>query len=532
MIPLLRTLAADINTFTQLPWTPLYTQRLEAGKITEVGSEGSFISTWALSLITVFTISVFFFEQYLNVRQAIALKKKAVPFCLANNVANIDQERILLEEKKKRARRFHRQEEEKKCEWPMETEDDSEDNDSVDDLDTKLSEEPKLLLPIVKEKFGIHRQHESDTIYWKMAFAAFGTFLDVYFMVTGDMAGCWDISTDIGRDYFGWNEKDNEIGISLLFLFLFQIIFMFCVELPFHYYLAVHIDGKHGKSEITLISFLVTSLKAVIVQAAMQLSCAILILNSLKFFGDNYYFYVWTISVVVSIIAATIVPWVKSFSCKYKSIQEGELKRKIVSLASQVSYPLEDIYILDDSSSAPPSTTLSGFSNKKSIILTASLLREKEDEILGIIGHELGHWKLGHGLKSFIIIQIYHALGIYFFSLFHTKRDFFHAFGFDDPERPVPTVIELFLFQQTLWIPIGKILLYLKNASFHQQVLAADKFTVKLGRSTSLQKFLCKTDMETMENVRPDLMYATCTYPKPHLVERLAKMSRLEKKDK
>merc|ERR1711862_179822 len=99
-----------------------------------------------------------------------------------------------------------------------------------------------------------------------------------------------------------------------------------------------------------------------------------------------------------------------------------------------------------------------GFGKNKRIVLFDTLLSQvHDDELLGILGHELGHWKLGHTMSNFVITQLYSGAAFYFFSLCYTSRELVGAFGFNDPSRPTPTIIALLLFFQTLWAPVDKV---------------------------------------------------------------------------
>lgn len=155
-----------------------------------------------------------------------------------------------------------------------------------------------------------------------------------------------------------------------------------------------------------------------------------------------------------------------------------------------------------------------------------------DDEILAILGHELGHWKLGHTLTNFVVTQLYFGAAFYFFSLCYTTQDLYRAFGFDDPQRPIPTIISLILFFQTLWAPVDKILSFMLTVNTRHNEFAADKFSVDLGMSQKLQSGLCKIHLENLGAMCPDIWYSTYHYSHPPLVERLSAMMELDKKTK
>jgi len=156
----------------------------------------------------------------------------------------------------------------------------------------------------------------------------------------------------------------------------------------------------------------------------------------------------------------------------------------------------------------------------------------KDDEILAILGHELGHWKLGHTLTNFAVTQLYFGAAFYIFSLCYTSQNLFASFGFNDPTKPVPTIIALLLFFQTIWAPVDKLLSFVLTVFSRQCEFGADKFSVDLGMSQKLQSGLCKIHLENLGAMCPDPWYSMYHYSHPPLVERLRAMMELDKKVK
>lgn len=200
------------------------------------------------------------------------------------------------------------------------------------------------------------------------------------------------------------------------------------------------------------------------------------------------------------------------------------------------------------------------------IVLFDTLMEQVyDDEILAILGHELGHWKLGHTLTNFCVTQVYFGAAFYFFSLCYGSNDLYAAFGFDHPDRSAPTVIALMLFFQTLWAPVDKVLSFILTVFSRHCEFAADRFSVDLGMSQKLQSGLCKVcrrncrvvyaiivltypafnfffllrflpsaslkiHLENLGAMCPDPWYSMYHYSHPPLVERLSAMMLLDKK--
>lgn len=152
------------------------------------------------------------------------------------------------------------------------------------------------------------------------------------------------------------------------------------------------------------------------------------------------------------------------------------------------------------------------------------------DEILAILGHELGHWKLGHVVTNFVVTQLYSFAAFYSFSLCYQNDALYRAFGFDDPSRPVPTIIALLLFFETLWAPVDKVLSVLVTANSRRCEFEADQFSFGLGMGKKLQTALCKISVENLGPMNPDPWYSTYHYSHPPLGERLGALMKQDKK--
>jgi len=251
--------------------------------------------------------------------------------------------------------------------------------------------------------------------------------------------------------------------------------------------------------------------------------------------GENFYIYVWAFMFVFSATMMTIVPvFIMPLFNKYETLPDSELKTQIYALADRLEYPLTKLFMMDGSKRSSHSNAfMFGFGNQKRIVLFDTLMEQvDDDEVLAILGHELGHWKLGHTLSSFVITQLYFGTSFYCFSLCYGARalDLYQAFGFDGVTKPIPTIIALLLFFQTIWAPIDKVLSFVLTLNTRRNEFAADSFSVDLGMSSKLQTGLCKISLENLGAMCPDPWYATYHYSHPPLVERLSAMMKLDKK--
>lgn len=117
---------------------------------------------------------------------------------------------------------------------------------------------------------------------------------------------------------------------------------------------------------------------------------------------------------------------------KFIPLPDGELKRNIEVFAASVDLPSYKVYIVEGSKrSAHSNAYIHGFFKHKKIVLYDTLIKGfcksedvdgkedkgcKNDEIIGILAHEFGHWKYSHPIKIFLLQEVI------FFSVLNAPR--------------------------------------------------------------------------------------------------------------
>jgi STE24 endopeptidase len=489
-----------MDRFSSLPWTPFYTQ---SGGNPAPDDASSPYLYWSLALTVAFTVVVYAVEGYLDGRQMLSYQQTQFPEALDVTVSSIDAES-------------------------------STTSSSAAASSNEDTKEEKLLLPQLKDKFRKAQLYGLDKIQFGMIASLYDVIESVAFLLLGFAPFAWDFAAQKANVWFGWTETDNEIKISLLFLALVTMVGT-VTSLPFELYSTFQIERKHGFNKMTVGLFVVDKIKSLLLTAIIGAPFVAAMLFIIKTGGEHFYLYVWAFLFVFSVIMMTLFPVViMPMFNKYEPLPEGTLKTRIYELAGSLKYPLTKLFVMDGSKRSSHSNAfMFGFGKNKRIVLFDTLLTQvKEDEILAILGHELGHWKLGHTLSNFATTQLYMGAAFYFFALTYGSTDLYAAFGFDDPTRPTATIIALMLFFQTLWAPVDKILSYILTFVSRQNEFAADRFSVDLNMSRNLQSGLCKIHLENLGAMNPDPLYSAYHYSHPPLVERLRAMMALDQKKK
>ena len=142
----------------------------------------------------------------------------------------------------------------------------------------------------------------------------------------------------------------------------------------------------------------------------------------------------------------------------------------------------------------------------------------KENEILGILCHEIGHWHHSHIQQSLAIVLAYLGATFYAFSKLTTNRALYASYGFVE----MPMIVGLLLFFQTFWAPVDKALQFVITLKTRSNEYEADRYSTRHGHAGSLQRGLIKITVENLSTLDPDEWYSTYHYTHPPLLQRVA----------
>ena len=103
---------------------------------------------------------------------------------------------------------------------------------------------------------------------------------------------------------------------------------------------------------------------------------------------------------------------------EYTEMEAGPLRDKLVAMAESYDVPAENIYVFDQSKQNKRiSANVSGLGPTIRISLNDNLLeRTSDEEVMAVMGHELGHYKLNHIFVMLGIIMLIFGIGLFLVS--------------------------------------------------------------------------------------------------------------------
>ncbi|KAI5461625.1 peptidase family M48-domain-containing protein [Mariannaea sp. PMI_226] len=311
----------------------------------------------------------------------------------------------------------------------------------------------------------------------------------------------------------------GEISHSIVFILAFMTITQL-LHLPSSIYNTFVLEEKFGFNKQTPKLFITDLIKSQFLTLVLAPPILAGFLKIIQKTGNQFFFYLWLFAAGLQVFMITIYPIaILPLFNKLSPLEEGDLKSGVEALAASLKFPLHELYVIDGSKrSAHSNAYFFGLPWKKHIVIYDTLIEKSEtEEVVAVLAHELGHWKLGHTTSLFGISQA-HLLYIFtLFSVFINNNSLYSAFGF---LKEHPIIIGFILFSDAL-SPTDVIIKFLMNVITRKFEFQADAFAKGLGYPDQLARSLLKLQIQNLSTMDADWMYASFHFSHPHLSERL-----------
>ncbi|EZA59510.1 CAAX prenyl protease 1-like protein [Ooceraea biroi] len=368
---------------------------------------------------------------------------------------------------------------------------------------------------------------------------SFGTVQEIYSKIINTLVlvslgyyHAWQWSIEVSK-YCGLNHE-NDILLSVICMFIINVI-SHVINLPLVVYETFVLEEKYGFNKQTATFFVKDEIKKFVVSQIIALPLLCCIIYTVKYGGDYFFWYLWLLSVVISLFMMILYPEVIApLFDKYSPLPEGELRQKIEELAESLKFPLYKLFVVEGSKRSSHSNAyMYGFYKYKRIVLFDTLIKGycKKDEgdadkdtgcetneILAVLAHELGHWKHNHNLKGFILSQIIVVANFVMFAKLLRYTPMYTAFGFTDSQ---PIFIGLIIVTMYILIPLNTVFSFVSVVISRSFEFQADEFATKLGRGQFLKAALLKLQKDNLGYPLFDKLYSNWHHSHPPVIERL-----------
>lgn len=329
----------------------------------------------------------------------------------------------------------------------------------------------------------------------------------------------------------------SSIGSCFVCFFLFMIISSIpgeILSIPFSLYREFVVEKRFGFSKMTFKLWIIDNLKEGLL--SIILSALLTIVASIFFVKcpSSWWFILAAVLICFTFIMQIIYPkFIAPLFNKFSPLEEGELKEKLSDLLQKTGFVSDGIFIMDASKRSGHSNAyFTGFGKSKRIVLFDTLTKTlTADELVAVLGHELGHFKLKHILKRLIFtIPLEFVL---LFALYKLAQftDLYTGFGFANiTAQNVSSVQFIGLFLAILiYGSISEIISPITNIFSRKDEYEADKFSVEhCNNKEDLISALIKLNSDNLSELLPPKLYVFWNFSHPTLIERIAALKKIK----
>lgn len=260
--------------------------------------------------------------------------------------------------------------------------------------------------------------------------------------------------------------------------------------------------------------------------AALSLLLGVPLLYNLfwlvRILPDLWWIVAWTVfmgvAIAMSVIfPAVIAPWFNKFT----PLPEGPLKARVEALLAKCGFEPKGLYVMDASKRTTHGNAyFTGFGRAKRIVFFDTLLhKHTPDEVVSILAHELGHYKLGHIAQRIAQSAVVAFFGFAALAWALASGQPAGAFGLPG-DHGVNLIVAAIAGAPVLHL-LSPLMSWLSRRAEYQ----ADNFAAAMAGPSPMISALTKLARDNLTTLTPDLLYAWFYYSHPPVPARIAQLT-------
>jgi len=347
----------------------------------------------------------------------------------------------------------------------------------------------------------------------RIRFSMFTATISVGVLLLFTTGGLLNSLTKIVQDI----TQSNVLGIILLGLFI--VLIDEIVGIPLAVYSTFTLEEKYGFNKTTAKTFIQDLIKNLIISVVFASTLYAVVISIIERLGDNWWIYAFVAVFLFQAIVFYLYPvLILPLFNKLEPITDEKFKEPIEKLLNKINFKAKGLFVMDGSlRSSHGNAFFTGFGNNKRIVFYDTLLETiTPKEMESILGHELGHYKLGHIRRTLVSSIFFGFLGFYILGQVFMADQFFYGHGLDEV-----TLYSKFLL---FYLVIGSYTFFTKPFTSYisrQREFAADDFSIEYTEVESMISGLLKLSKDNASNLTPDPLYSSYYYSHPPIAERV-----------
>lgn len=272
------------------------------------------------------------------------------------------------------------------------------------------------------------RYYNSGNVLWIVSLV-FGFLVPVLFLWTGFTGKLGTFSAKMGRSWYG------TIATYLIAFIAINT----ALEFPLDYYSGFVRDHAYNLSTQSFGDWIADYGKGFAISIVGALAFVWIFYLLLKRSPTKWWFYGSLVSIGISFFLMFVQPiWIAPLFNKFGPMQNKELEQKILNLASKAGINGARVYEVDMSSQTKTMNAyVTGIGSSKRIVLWDTTINGMtQDQVLFVMGHEMGHYVLNHiwwGLLffsalTFLFFYLTYRSATYLLNRYHKTFGFKHLY--------------------------------------------------------------------------------------------------------
>ena len=341
---------------------------------------------------------------------------------------------------------------------------------------------------------------------------ALGIVIPSVFLFSGVSARLRTFARRLGRNWF---------GTVAVYLVLFTLL-SFVIELPWDYYIGFVRQHAYGLSNQTHAKWIADKLKGLGVGTVTLVLVGWIPYLLLRRSPRRWWLYSWLAAFPVMLFGMYIQPTVVApLFNKFGAMHDKQLEARILALAERAGIDGGRVYEVSKSEDTNAvNAYVTGLGSSHRIVLWDTLLKKlSADEVLVVMGHEMGHYVLGHVISTLFLGWFLLLAGLFLADRLGRRliARFQGRFGFDSlaDVASVPLLMLVFAVAELVIMPAP-----LLFSRYHEH--EADRFALELTHANHAgATAFVKLAEENLSVPRPDLWYVFFRSTHPPLGDRI-----------
>ncbi|KAH8401093.1 hypothetical protein KR009_003019 [Drosophila setifemur] len=406
----------------------------------------------------------------------------------------------------------------------------------------RVNRVPEVISPYLPQdvynKMRIYKIHKSwfiivNTLIMVVVLGVLELYLGLYPLL-------WELATLCA--FTEWMQ--HEACVSVLFVLMLSV-YLWMKSLPGVLYEKMCIRSLHSRAKPSLLARICKFVIDFFLGLVITISVVVGVVFLVIWIGPFTPLALYAQSLVLTIGLILVIPFaIDPFVGKRVQLENSSLRSELESLTRRVGFPMQQVHIIRvHDPNMGSNAFFYGFGCLKRIVIFDTLLLNRgrrdlsdllpeevgkglrDDQVIAVVAHELGHWKSGHFYKAIITFQVHLILTLTLFAFAFPHGPIYQAVGFASGLQP--TIVGFFIifgFVLTPYMTLANFFMLSLTRTYEFQ---ADKFAFRLGFGGNLRHALLQLYADNLAFPLSDKCYSRWNHTHPTMLDRLDRLEQL-----